>query len=118
MVCLPEHFTGVIHSKSQQPPKPAEEFLRDLARSLKIILVGGTIDRLSGSNWYNTCILVNTHGNISAYSTKEHLFGSEASRNIQKGKPTTVTEIESFRFLPVLMENIQKHRKSRRQHSD
>jgi len=81
LVVLPEYFNCLgdcrtMLAEAEPLDGPTASFLRHLAESLGITLVGGTFcERISdGSKAHNTCLVVDPRGEIAAVYRKLHLF--------------------------------------------
>ena len=86
IVCLPELFTGPYFCSS-----PATNFdyaeelsgrtqhrLSDLARRLKIVLVGGSIHEHAGNEYFNTSMVFDETGTMKGYYRKTHIPHDES----------------------------------------
>lgn len=81
LVVLPEYFNclgdrRVMLAEAEPLDGPTASFLRKLAGSLRITLVGGTFceQTSDGSKAHNTCLVVDPRGEIAAVYRKLHLF--------------------------------------------
>lgn len=80
-VVLPEYFNclgdrRVMLREAEPLDGPTAKFLQDLARTLHIVLVGGTFCEQSAdpSRAHNTCLIINRPGAVQAVYRKLHLF--------------------------------------------
>ncbi len=80
-VVLPEYFNclgdrRVMLEEAEPLDGPTAKFLQDLARTLHIVLVGGTFCEQSAdpSRAHNTCLIINPAGAVQAVYRKLHLF--------------------------------------------
>jgi predicted amidohydrolase len=81
LVVLPEYFNCLgdrraMLAAAEPLDGPTASFLRSLAKSLRITLVGGTFCEQTGdgSKAHNTCLVVDPRGEVAAVYRKLHLF--------------------------------------------
>ncbi|GKE20144.1 omega-amidase, chloroplastic [Tanacetum coccineum] len=79
---------------------PSTAMLSEVARSLKITIVGGSIPERCGDKLYNTCCVFDTDGKLKAKHRKIHLFDInipgkitfEESKTLTAGETPTVVD--------------------------
>ncbi|RYQ86239.1 hypothetical protein Ahy_B10g105925 isoform B [Arachis hypogaea] len=85
---------------------PSTAMLSDLARLLKITIIGGSIPERSGGNLYNTCCVFGTDGKLKAKHRKIHLFDMDIpgkitfmeSKTLTAGETPTIVDTEVGRI--------------------
>ncbi|KAI3524077.1 hypothetical protein L1887_02715 [Cichorium endivia] len=90
---------------------PSTAMLSEVARSLKITIVGGSIPERCGDKLYNTCCVFDTHGKLIAKHRKMHLFDVnipgkitfEESKTLTAGETPTVVDTGWFAVSKVLI---------------
>jgi nitrilase len=101
VVVLPEHFDAVMPADGDQGPwHTAQAFAADLARSHRINLVAGSVERwdpVTGSR-VNTAVVYNRQGNELGRYDKRRLFGFERRRNVRPGQDSLALEIDGVHF--------------------
>lgn len=81
------------------PDGPTCRFLSDLARDLKIHLVGGSIPEREGSNIYNTATLWSPDGELLLSHRKVHLFDVDIPGGISFHESETLTGGRSIKVV-------------------
>lgn len=79
LIVLPEMFNSPYEAEcfseyAEPIPGPTTDFLSNLARDLKVYLVGGSIPERSQDTIYNTAPIYNPQGELIARHRKIHLF--------------------------------------------
>jgi nitrilase len=101
VVVLPEHFDAVMPADGDQGPwYTAQAFAAALARSHRINLVAGSVERwdpVTGSR-VNTAVVYDRQGNELGRYDKRRLFGFERRRNVRPGQDSLALEIDGVRF--------------------
>lgn len=85
---------------------PSTAMLSEVARSLKITIVGGSIPERCGDKLYNTCCIFGTDGKLKAKHRKIHLFDInipgkitfEESKTLTAGETPTVVDTDVGRI--------------------
>ncbi|GKA28498.1 omega-amidase, chloroplastic, partial [Tanacetum coccineum] len=85
---------------------PSTAMLSEVARSLKITIVGGSIPERCGDKLYNTCCVFDTDGKLKAKHRKIHLFDInipgkitfEESKTLTAGETPTVVDTDVGRI--------------------
>ncbi|WCJ29370.1 Omega-amidase NIT2 [Euphorbia peplus] len=85
---------------------PSTAMLSQVARLLKVTIVGGSIPERSGDRLYNTCCVFNTQGNLIAKHRKIHLFDIDIpgkitfieSKTLTAGETPTIVDTEVGRI--------------------
>ncbi|MED6185079.1 Omega-amidase, chloroplastic [Stylosanthes scabra] len=85
---------------------PSTAMLSELARHLKITIVGGSIPERSRGNLYNTCCVFGTDGKLKAKHRKIHLFDIDIpgkitffeSKTLTAGETPTIVDTEVGRI--------------------
>ncbi|KAJ9168174.1 hypothetical protein P3X46_019733 [Hevea brasiliensis] len=85
---------------------PSTAMLSEVARLLKITIVGGSIPERSGDRLYNTCCVFDTEGKLIAKHRKIHLFDIDIpgkitfieSRTLTAGQTPTIVDTEVGRI--------------------
>ncbi|PWZ07629.1 Omega-amidase, chloroplastic [Zea mays] len=105
LVVLPEIWNGPYSNDSF--PEYAEDIeaggdaapsfsmLSEVARSLQITLVGGSIAERSGNNLYNTCCVFGSDGQLKGKHRKIHLFDIDIPGKITFKESKTLTAGQS-----------------------
>jgi len=112
VVVLPEFFNSPYDMK--QVPTYAEVesesttlgFLKNLAKSLDVYLVGGSIPEKENNNYFNTCYCIDRSGQVVAKHRKVHLFDIDIpgkitykeSSILKAGNQLTVFDTEYCKF--------------------
>ncbi|XP_071715164.1 omega-amidase, chloroplastic-like [Rutidosis leptorrhynchoides] len=74
---------------------PSTAMLSEVARSLKITIIGGSIPERCGENLYNTCCVFDTEGKLIAKHRKIHLFDIDIPGKITYEESKTFTAGET-----------------------
>ncbi|CAK9177103.1 unnamed protein product [Ilex paraguariensis] len=74
---------------------PSASMLSELAGTLQITIVGGSIPERSGDRLYNTCCVFGTDGKLKAKHRKIHLFDIDIPGNITFKESKTLTAGET-----------------------
>jgi predicted amidohydrolase len=113
LIVLPEYGNclgdrRVMLAEAEPLDGPTAQFLRGLARSLGITLVGGTFcERIAGADKaYNTCLVIDPTGEVRAVYRKLHLFDVDLpgkltyceSSWLAPGNDVVVTEAAGFQL--------------------
>ncbi|KAL8235155.1 hypothetical protein R6Q59_021255 [Mikania micrantha] len=85
---------------------PSTAMMSEVARSLKITIVGGSIPERCGGKLYNTCCVFGTDGKLKAKHRKIHLFDInipgkivfEESKTLTAGETPTVVDTDVGRI--------------------
>ncbi|XP_065848935.1 omega-amidase, chloroplastic [Euphorbia lathyris] len=85
---------------------PSTAMLSEVARLLRITIVGGSIPERSGDRLYNTCCVFNTEGKLIAKHRKIHLFDIDIpgkitfieSKTLTAGETPTIVDTEVGRI--------------------
>jgi omega-amidase len=70
---------------------PSYSMMSDVARSLQITLVGGSISERSGNSLYNTCCVFGSDGKLKGKHRKVHLFDIDIPGKITFQESKTLT---------------------------
>jgi predicted amidohydrolase len=111
LVVLPEYFNCLGDRRimlEQAEPLDGEtaSFLRGLARSTGVTLIGGTFcERIDGAKAHNTCLTIDPRGEVVAVYRKLHLFDVDLpgrltyceSSWLSPGDETTFCDLAGFR---------------------
>lgn len=76
-------------------------FLKDLAKKLKINIIGGSIVEKRDGNYYNTCPVINRKGELVTTYSKTHLYsyyGCNEDKYITKGDYPVMVELEGVNY--------------------
>lgn len=116
LVVLPEIWNGPYSNDSFPiyaedidagfEKSPSTAMLSEVARLLKVTVVGGSIPERSGDNLYNTCCIFDTDGKLKAKHRKIHLFDIDIpgkitfmeSKTLTAGEAPTVVDTEVGRI--------------------
>lgn len=112
MVILPEMFTCPYQARlfpeyaESFPDGPAVKMLREIARALRIYVIGGSIPERAGDRVYNTSFIFGPEGELLGRHRKVHLFDVDLpggvkvqeSRTLSPGNEVTVVSTD---FCPV-----------------
>lgn len=74
---------------------PSTAMLSEVARSLKITIIGGSIPEKCGDRLYNTCCVFGTDGNLKAKHRKIHLFDIDIPGQMTFKESKTLTAGEN-----------------------
>ncbi|KAK4493273.1 hypothetical protein RD792_017848, partial [Penstemon davidsonii] len=85
---------------------PSTAMLAELAQSLQITIVGGSIPERSGDKLYNTCCVFDTDGKLKAKHRKIHLFDIDIpgqmtfkeSKTLTAGETPTIVDTDVGRI--------------------
>ncbi|GAB4836962.1 Omega-amidase, chloroplastic [Ancistrocladus abbreviatus] len=85
---------------------PSTAMLSEVARALKITIIGGSIPERCGDKLYNTCCVFDTDGKLKAKHRKIHLFDIDfpgkitfqESKTLTAGETPTVVDTEVGRI--------------------
>ncbi|XP_031376761.1 omega-amidase, chloroplastic [Punica granatum] len=85
---------------------PSVDMLSEIARLLKITIVGGSIPERSGDRLYNTCCVFDSDGKLKAKHRKIHLFDIDIpgkitfmeSKTLTAGETPTIVDTEVGRI--------------------
>lgn len=112
LVLLPEIWNGPYSNDSFPvyaedidaggDASPSTAMLSEVARLLKITIVGGSISERAGDKFYNTCCVFGTDGKLKAKHRKIHLFDIDIpgkitfmeSKTLAAGETPTVIDTE------------------------
>ncbi|XP_050364454.1 omega-amidase, chloroplastic isoform X2 [Argentina anserina] len=116
LVLLPEIWNGPYSNDSFPvfaedidaggDASPSTAMLSEVARRLKITIVGGSITERSGDQLYNTCCVFGTDGKLKAKHRKIHLFNIDIpgeitfieSKILTAGQTPTIVDTEVGRI--------------------
>ncbi|PSR93613.1 Omega-amidase [Actinidia chinensis var. chinensis] len=116
LVVLPEIWNGPYSNDSFPvyaedidvggDASPSTAMLSEVARVLKITIVGGSIPERCGDKLYNTCCVFDTEGKLKAKHRKIHLFdidipgkiSFQESKTLTAGETPTVVDTEVGRI--------------------
>ena len=76
------------------------EFLSDMARDYKSWVIGGSFITKINNHYYNTCPVLNRHGELIATYSKNHLFsyyGSNEGKYVEVGESPVMIDIEGVK---------------------
>ena len=62
---------------------PSTTMLMEMAKSLDMYIVGGSVPEVCGDRLYNTCLVVDPDGNIIGKHRKVHLFDIDVPGGIR-----------------------------------
>ena len=101
MAVLPEHFDAVMPADGDEGPwMAAQAFAADLARSHRINLVAGSVERWEPTTGgrLNTAVVYDRQGNELGRYDKRRLFGFERRRNVSPGRSSLTLEVDGVRL--------------------
>lgn len=101
VVILPEMFNtpydnGCFPEFAEEYPGETTEFLKELAKKLKITIVGGSIPEKDGDKIYNTSYVFSEIGELIAKHRKMHLFDISVEGGISFKESDVLTAGDSI----------------------
>jgi nitrilase len=105
VVVLPEHFDAVMPADGDETPwRAAQAFAASLARSHRINLVAGSVERWDPATGgrLNTAVIYDRQGNELGRYDKRRLFGFERRRDVRPGHSSLTLQIDGV-WLGVLI---------------
>ena len=106
LIVLPEVWTcGWCPDLFQNSAEDLEtgettEFLKELAKTYKVYIIGGSYITKSKINYYNTCPVINDKGELIASYNKSHLYsyyGCMEGSYVTAGNQPVLTEIKGIK---------------------
>lgn len=93
----PKHFRELAE---EIPTSETIEFLSNLARDYKTWVIGGSFITKIENHYYNTCPVLNRHGELIATYSKNHLFsyyGCDEGKFVEVGPSPIMVDIEGIK---------------------
>ena len=106
-VFLPEVWTvgwytpDFIKTAETLEDSAAVKMLKEIAVKYNVNIIGGSFIRRSGENYFNTCPVINRHGEVVALYDKNHLFsyyGDNEGGIITKGSNPVMVELDGAKI--------------------
>ena len=93
----PKHFRD---SAEEIQTSETIDFLSNIARDCKSWVIGGSFITKIDTHYYNTCPVLNRHGELIATYSKNHLFsyyGSDEGKYVEVGTSPVMVDIEGVK---------------------
>ena len=93
----PRHFR---ESAEEIQTSETIDFLSNIAKDKKSWIVGGSFITKMNGHYYNTCPVLNRHGELIATYSKNHLFsyyGSDEGKYVEVGESPVMVDIEGVK---------------------
>ena len=93
----PKHFRD---SAEEIQTSETIDFLSNIARDCKSWVIGGSFITKIDTHYYNTCPVLNRHGELIATYSKNHLFsyyGSDEGKYVEVGASPVMVDIEGVK---------------------